>query len=332
MEQCIRVGRQALAMAEALGLEGLRARALTYVGSARLMGGDPGGQEDLERAAAIAVEANSPESVLAYGNLADRVIALGDLERGFELQTKAREAAERFGLASDLRWLQVERVHEDYWRGRWDAALVGAEEFLAEAEAGSPHFGERACRHIRGLIRLARGDPSGALDDATSAVELATRIREPQAVLPTFAFHTHALLANGRTQQAAARASELLAALAEHGAIPTSPDWSGALAIVLHALGRGGELVELVAGIASPTRWLQAATAIAAGELELAADRYAEIGSRPDEAYARLLAAERLLVAGRPADAQLAAAVAFYREVGAVAHLRQAEALLGASA
>ena len=57
---------------------------------------------------------------------------------------------------------------------------------------------------------------------------------------------------------------------------------------------------------------------MAAGDFELAAARYAELGSVPDEAFARLRAGERLLAAGRRSegDRQLEQALAFYREVG----------------
>jgi hypothetical protein len=51
------------------------------------------------------------------------------------LQAQGRQAAERFGLRGVLRWLQAERLFEDYWYGRWDLALDGADQFLAEAEA-----------------------------------------------------------------------------------------------------------------------------------------------------------------------------------------------------
>ena len=83
-----------------------------------------------------------------------------------------------------------------------------------------------------------------------------------------------------------------------------------------------------------PTPWLQAATTMAAGEFDQAADRYAEIGSLPDEAYARLRAAEQLLNAGQRADghAQLQQAVGFYRQVRATGYLREADALVAASA
>ena len=104
--------------------------------------------------------------------------------------------------------------------------------------------------------------------------------------------------------------------------------------MALEVLGRGAALVELAAGIEHPNPWARAATAVAAGELELAADRYAEIGSRPDEAFARLRAAERLLAAGRRSEAnlQLERAMAFYREVRAEGFLRRASRLQVASA
>jgi class 3 adenylate cyclase/tetratricopeptide (TPR) repeat protein len=334
LQEAIQVGRQALAMTEALGLDEQRARVLNYIGSARIDSGDRGGLADLEQAISIAAQANSPYTTLLWGNFANALLALGDLARGFELQATGREEAERFGLATELRWFQVERTFKDYWQGHWEAALDGADQFLAEVEAGSPHFMERSCRLVRGLIRLARGGLSGALADGTRAVELAVQMGDPEALLPALAFHARALLANGHIEQAGARADELLVELAERGALATNPDWSGQLAIVLQALGRGAQLVELAATVATPTPWLEAATDIAAGKFEQAADRYAEIGSRPDEAYARLRAAELLFDAGRRADAnaQLNSALAFYRKVRASAYLREAETLLAASA
>ena len=82
------------------------------------------------------------------------------------------------------------------------------------------------------------------------------------------------------------------------------------------------------------TRWVQAVKAVLRREYVRAAEIYAEIGSGPDEAHARLLAADQLLSEGRrrEADAQLAEALAFWRSVGATRYIREAEALLAASA
>jgi len=101
----------------------------------RVLDGDLGGIADLEQAIEIAVEHNLPVSAMACGDLASFLISLGQLARGFQLQAQGRQAAERFGLRGVLRWLQAERLFEDYWYGRWDLALDGADQFLAEAEA-----------------------------------------------------------------------------------------------------------------------------------------------------------------------------------------------------
>jgi hypothetical protein len=332
--EAIQVGRRTLTMAERLGLNRQRVSALEAIGLARVFSGDPGGSAELERAVAIAVENNLPLSATAYGNLANYSISQGQLSRGFELQAAGREVAERFGLASELRWFRVEKAFEDYWQGRWDAALDGANRYLQEAETGSPHHMEPGCRLVRGVLRLARGDLPGALTDAARAVQLARQLGELDALLPALSFHARTLLATGRVREASASVDELLAGVAARGVPATVAYWSEQLAIVLQALGRGAELIESAASVAMPTPWLQAATAMAADEFEQAADRFAEIGSLPDEAYARLRGAEQLLNAGHRADGhgQLEQALGFYRQVRATAYLREAEALVAASA
>jgi class 3 adenylate cyclase len=333
-EKTIRAARQALAMAERLGLTRQRAWALSYIGTARIDRGDRGGLADMHQAVSIAVEANLPASATLYGNLGDTTIGLGELERGFALQAKAREWAERFGLLGELRWSRAEQIYQNYWQGHWDDALTGADKFLSEVEAGSPHIMERSCRLGRGLLRLARGNMSGALADSAIAVERAAQMGTPEVLLPTLALHAHILTAAGQADQASATIDEALAALAEHGPLPTNPDWSGPLATALQRLGRGSELTRLTAEVTSPTAWLQAATAVARGDYEQAADTYAKIGALPDEAYAHLRAAEQLLANGHPTEAnlQLRDALAFYRQVQATGYLREAQALAAASA
>jgi class 3 adenylate cyclase/tetratricopeptide (TPR) repeat protein len=333
-EEALQVGREALGMADALGLKEQQARALDCIGLARLAGGDRGGLADLDRAVAIAVRANLPASADAHANAASCVIALGDLARGFDLQAKGLQAAERFGVAYVIRHLRAERTFQDYWQGRWDASLAGADQFIAEAEAGSPHYMERSCREVRGLIRLARGDLPGALVDAVAAAEFAAQLRDIDSLLPALAFHAHTLLASDMDQEAGIRASLLLAKVGEHGAPPTNPDWSGPLAIVLHALGRADEFRKLTAGARIRTPWLEAATAVAAGRFEHAAESYAEMGSLPDEAYARLRAAQQHFAAGRRVEGntQLQQALAFYRQVRASGYLREADTLVASSA
>jgi class 3 adenylate cyclase/tetratricopeptide (TPR) repeat protein len=334
LNEAIRAGRQALVMADDLGADELRARARNHLGIARVLDGDLGGVADLEHAVAIAEQANSPQTALAYNNLASTLVLLGGLARGYELRAKAREAAERFGLAHELRVLGGERVLEHYWMGRWDAALHDAEQFLADAQTGSQHLMEVVCWLVRGWIGLARGDPSGALEDTGTGLRLGRMAHERQFLYPALAAHARALLSAGRTDEAEARAGELFTILADEGAIATDPDWSRDLAVVLQALGRGAALVELLDRPRTPTLWLQAAAAVAAGDYDRAADLYAQIGSQPDEAFARLNAAKQLLTAGHRAEASgpLERALAFYRQVNANGYLREVEALRAASA
>ena len=333
-EEALRVGRQALAMAEALQLDDERSLALNFLGCVRVASGDPGGISEQEQAVAIAEAARSPHSAMVYGNLSTSYTALGDLGRAFDLHVKALEAAERFGVAGMVTWMRSEQVGFDYLQGRWDEALQGAEQLIGETEAGSRQGMEPTCRWTRGRMRLARGELDGALEDSTVGLELARLSDQPQMRLPLLALHAHTFLAAGDPGQAAAQAGQLLAAAADLTVPIMGLDWAGDLAVVLEALGRGAELLELLAGGPAPTRWFQAAAAMAAGRFAEAADRYAEIGSRPDEAFARLAAAERLLAAGaRPeGHAQLQRALAFYRRVGAGGYLRRGEALLATPA
>ncbi len=73
---------------------------------------------------------------------------------------------------------------------------------------------------------------------------------------------------------------------------------------------------------------------VASGDLAEAAELCARIGALPDEAYARLRAAEELIAAGRrpEAGAQLAQALVFHHSVAATAYVHRGEALLRASA
>jgi tetratricopeptide (TPR) repeat protein len=334
VEQAIGAGRETLAIADQLDLEDMRALALNYLGTSRVLSGDRGGLADLERAVAIAVQGNLPESVEAYVNLGACLVELGDLARGFARQAEGRQAAERFGITGWLRHLRAEQVLEYYWRGRWDLALRHANDFIAESETSARHYMESTCRLARGRIRLARGDLPAALEDADKQLALARMATDPQVLNSALAFRARVALVTGDRDEAGAYARELLAMLAEQAELHAVAEWSADLAAVLVDLGRGSDMRELAASKAVSTPWLEAAVAFAGSDFERAADQYAKIGSLPDEAFARLHAAEQLLAIGQRSEGntQLQRAITFYRKARATAYLRQAEALLAASA
>jgi len=182
---------------------------------------------------------------------------------------------------------------------------------------------------MRGRIRLARGDRDGAVEDAERSLACARAAKDPQILFPAIAFAAEAL-AGGDEGRAGALADELLAELVGEA----TGMWSFVtLAWALLDLGREQELLPVLAE-QNPGRWVDASVAIARGELVEAADIFARIGSRPDEAHARWIAASRLVQEGGRAAArpQLDDALAFYKDVEAIAYLRRAELLLPASA
>jgi len=332
-EEALRIGLEALRMAEDLGLDELRAHALNNVGVARVDTGDRGGLRDLQQSLQIAVDSRSAESVRAYLNLGSSFAELGDLRRAFELYGQGRAAAERFGDAGGLRWFAQEQVYECYWKGRWDEAVELAERLFTEVEGEQSHWMELDAALGRGWIRLARGDVAGAVADSERALGFARRADNPQTLFPALALHARALLADGSAAEPDAAVSELLG-LWESRKATLASFWTADLAVVLDALGRGDELVGAAAEVSMATRWLDAAQAFARGDFGRAARTYAKIGSRPDEAFARLREAERLLRDGRREQAvgELDRARGFHSEVGADLYLREAEALAAASA
>ena len=134
----LQVGREGLAMARSLGDREVEAAALGTVGAARVNLGDPGGIGDLERCIALCEAEGSSSVITWHGNLAFCIGLLGDLRRCFAAREPAWEAAEQFGSALSLRWLEIERASEHYWSGRWDSAVRVADSVASDAEDGAP--------------------------------------------------------------------------------------------------------------------------------------------------------------------------------------------------
>jgi tetratricopeptide (TPR) repeat protein len=310
------VARQALVMANTVDGRDVEAAALGVIGVARISQGDPGGLAELERCVALFEEQGSSHAIAWHLNLAYARSILGDLRGSFAAREAAWHAAERYGALEDLRYIELERVAEHYWTGRWDQAQRAAEMAVADAAAGARRYMECECRVWRGRIHLTRGEVAAALEDGERALELARESGDPQNIDPALAFGARVLLAADRHTEAAELVDELLAGLPGR---MLNPGLGVDLAVDLVQLGRPSGALDQV----RPSPWLEAARALVAGDPEQAARTYAEIGSRPDEAYARLQAARRLLAAGHTAkaDAERAIAATFYRVVGVSAEL-----------
>jgi class 3 adenylate cyclase/tetratricopeptide (TPR) repeat protein len=335
-EKAVEVGRQALEMAEALGLDDLRAHALNNIGCARAFMGDRDGLADLAESIAIATKLTSvSDLVRGHNNLSTIHLAYGELERARAGRVKTRELAEHFGHYGFVRFIDGgPRIIFPYMVGQWDEALERANAFVAEVEGGSPHYHAAFAYITRGLIRLGRADPAGARSDAERAVELGRAVGDPQLFQPTLVKGALVFALLGELERAAEILDEALAGLSELNQMGFASVESHTLAWLGMTLGRKPEVAAILDRETLDTPWIQAARAILEGNTSGAADLLAAIGAETQEAFYRLRSAEEMVRVGRraEADGELARALAFYRSVGATRHVREGEALLAASA
>ncbi len=335
-DEALSAGREAIELAEELGLDELRVQAQNNVGSARGNSGDPNGMHELDEAIALAMRINSMgEVVRALNNKAAQQVIHAQLDEGRETIRQLRELAERYGYLGFVRFIDGgPEIANRYQEGKWDDALARADAFLGEVEAGSPHYQAGGAYSFRALMRLARDDEAGALGDAARGPELGARAGDPQAHVSSSAFCGVVYAEVGDHDRVAEIVDELLRTVESLPDVGWSVIVSPEFALLARAAGREDEFRELFARRPKYTRWLDAAEAIAEDDLRRAADVLGEIGARPMEALCRLRAAEALVGERRRAEAdeQLRAALAFYRGVGATRYVREGEALLAASA
>ena len=325
-DEAIRTGREGLEMAERLGLTELVPAALVNIGCARGNAGDKGGTADIDRAIEIARTTNNPELARAYHN---RGVLESNLDRIWEWELLAKEAADRLGHGPVGRFVEGQMLLHAFDRGVWDDFLVHAEEFLVTYEAGAPSYNEVWVRENLAYLYLARSRDDRAISEAARSLGLAREIKDPQALQPALSGNVRTDLALGRLESARTFARELITLL-ERGVTMFG---LFRLSVAADVLGIRSELSRIVATLPDqPT--VRVASAILAGDFVGAAEMCAEDGWRVDEAELRLHAAESLVAQRRraEADVQLQKALAFYRSVDATRFIREGEALLAATA
>jgi len=328
-ESGLRIATSALSMAEELGVDELRAHALTTIGLAKRGVGDASGDEDMERALEIALEVDSPIASTIVNNFAVQAFLEGRLGRAYELYSEALRLAHRFGDGASMRFIRANRMFIDVVRGDWDPALVDADAFIAECEAGSPHTQESIVRIVRGIMREARGDSDGALADHRRAVELARESGDLSQLVGSLARCASTHAERGELDEAYALIEELRPAFRKHGP-------HGAIHEIAHLADEMGVTREFREVLDAPPfrdfPWIRAALLTLDGDLREAANVYAAMENRAFEARMLLRIGERAVVRGDQAETEVRQALAFYRSVGATHYVRRAQALLQTSA
>jgi tetratricopeptide (TPR) repeat protein len=333
--EAIAVGREALALAEALGLDDVRSHALNNIGVGRVNVGEEGGFDDLRSSIGLAVDAGSPfDTVRGWINLGATLHMLGYEDESRAAIDEAELIAKRFGYEGGVRWWRGTNVPRCYHEGRWDESLRSANEFIAQSEAGAPHYltGESYC--IRALLLLARADREGAKSDARRGLELTRSAGDPQLAESALANAAYVFAALDSSSESEAVLNELLGSWRTREQVGFAVTFSHHAAWAAWKLGRADGFLDALGDKIAGSRWLEVARAFACGEFVAAADIASAMRTPPAESLARFTAGELLIQAGRrdEGEAELRKALAFYRDARATWYLGRAEALLAASA
>ena len=213
-----------------------------------------------------------------------------------------------------IRWQEAEHVFHCHWEGRWDEAWR-QRRYFRQIEPTAAHTWRCLSGHpLRDLPR-PRADRPRARRGA-AATELASD-QDSQSLNPALAFHSRTALAAGERAEADAIADELVEVWIAGGI--RQPHELSVAPWTFRELARSEQVLEAIdaeAGHIGP--WHEAARQIAADDLLGAAESFERIGSVPDEAYARLKAAEALVAVGNRAEAdrQLRLALPVFARLG----------------
>ena len=322
------VGHRAYEMAVDLGLPSIQAHALTTIGMLKNDRDGVSGRDDMERALAIAMEADAPVASSIVNNLAVYALYRGELHRADELYGEAQRLADRYGDGSSVRFVRANRIWLDFMLGRWEQSFANASVFIAECKS-LPHVQEGSTRQVRAAMLWARGEFDTAREDENAALALARETGDTGQLIAALSLVCSNLADEGRYAEASPYVDELVplvrsfgthGALIRVGAFAEQLGAGEALRAALEEAGSGPAVF----------RWRPAINAVLAGDLTGAADVVAEAGNVSLEAFTRHYGGLRLLGVGRTAEgeAQLARALAFHRRVDAAHYVATAEEAL----
>jgi class 3 adenylate cyclase len=326
------IAQEALELAEQLGLDEVRAHVLITAGMGRHLAGDPGGKADIERGLELARAGSFlAAAVRGYANLSTVLRVDGDLPGALRLALEADQVARRLGTRATLRWTRGGLIGLWFELGNWDKSWPAADEFLAESAALGPHYQDTWIRVCRSWMRLARGDTQGALTDQRESLISARQAKDPQVLCPALSGSAYVLAMAGQADEAQLVLSELFGLnVTEEGTLDES---SVDCVLAAEILGRRDEARRwLAARRDSP--WFVAVRELADRDPVAAAEALDAMGAARSAALARLRAGQELTRTGRRAEAddQLRRTLGFFRSVAATRFIREAEALLAASA
>ena len=330
-ERAVALGRPALALAEKLGDDEMRAHVLDNIGVARFSLGEREGLDDLEASLEIARRVGGPEHVRACGNLASVLACEGQLQRAAELHREGLQISQEIGYEEPTRWLSTEIASDQMLAGNWEEARRIVDGLMPGFEE-SPFWIEPQTRVCRARMLIAEGAVEDAVVDADRAVAGVQSETAFQGLCNPLAFRARLHAELGETKEAARVTAELLDVWKE----TRSAYLDSWLLDVWFAAWSAGEEARLTAAVGeSPVAvpWLDVVSAFIERDFDKAAAQLESMAAISGAALARLWAGEWLVEQGRHADAavQLERALPFWRSVGAWRYLHRCESLLAAA-
>jgi class 3 adenylate cyclase/tetratricopeptide (TPR) repeat protein len=324
-ELAIELGQEALALADELGVDDLRLRALNTLGVAHGEIGDPAGVSELERVIELASELNAVSELLrGWNNLTATQVLYGTVDDILAGEAETLRLARHYGQHGFVRFVEgAASVGNRFHSGEWDDALARAGDVIADLEGGARMYGSSSVYAVRGLIRLARGDNEGAESDAELAVERARTIGDAANLSPDLSRAAFIYVSVGNKQRADETVTEWLGIISELRHLGMAAMELQFQAWTALELRRGKELLDVLEREPFKSHLLRASLAILSRDFHEAAEICGRIGTRPIEAFFRLQAG---------GEEDVRAALEFYRRVAATRYISECEALLSVEA
>ncbi|MFN2471801.1 MAG: tetratricopeptide repeat protein, partial [Gaiellaceae bacterium] len=295
LELCV----QAVALAQAIGDDEIRADALVTQGVILATHGEAQGITMLEEALHLVGHRGRVAS-RAYTNLGIAWAEAGDYRRADAVLERGLEVAERDGEEQGARFMRGNRMGFRYVLGDWDGALALAERFLAE---GADQYQASAAREVRARIAVARGDTATAMSEITRVVKHARSAGDSQLLWPALVAFARLARRAGCDEESRRATLEVVEAIARSESVGDVAEWHIELLLGLDALDRSSDGRKIVERVHEGL-WRDACWATIEGDYVGVAETLARIGEQPLQAEMRLLGARTLTAEGRLVEAE----------------------------
>ena len=325
----VELADRALGLATAIGAEQVRIAALITRATARANQSEyDRACEDLEAAGELALTSNPSEATRAYVNLGSVLTDLGDLDGAKAAARRSMAVSERIGMLGGAgAFAYGNLVEAQFLAGDWEEAGATSVTELERAERLGGLYQAPMFELVLGELALVcDGRIDEAVESARRQVAAARERNDDQAIFGVCSQCAWTFARAGLDDEAGALLDELLTRRRERPTGVAPGFWTVASALVLERLGRAGELLELPEPAGS--RFLAAARAIDAGSFAAGAEILRELGARPLEADARVLASRDARARGDEESAEQHAERAreLFRQLGADARLSELDA------